>query len=78
MARRTRITIEIDREYNMLNIRIKDNGIGCKKIEKGFGLHHMDERLRMLQGTLQYSGEDGFLVEAQIPIRWGTEEKKDD
>lgn len=73
-----RITIEIDREYNMLNIRIKDNGIGCKKIEKGFGLHHMDERLRMLQGTLQYSGEDGFLVEAQIPIRWGTEEKKDD
>ena len=38
----------------------------------------MDERLRMLQGTLQYSGEDGFLVEAQIPIRWGTEEKKDD
>lgn len=73
-----RITIDIDREYNMLNIRIKDNGIGCKKIEKGFGLHHMDERLRMLQGTLQYSGEDGFLVEAQIPIRWGTEEKKDD
>ena len=50
-----------------------------KKIEKGFGLHHMDERLRMLQGTLQYSGEDGFLVEAQIHrSRWGTEEKKDD
>jgi len=68
------IRIRIDREYNMLKIHIKDNGIGCKTIQKGFGLHHMEERLNMLHGSLAYDGKDGFLVEAQIPIRWGTEE----
>ncbi len=69
-----RIQIRIDREYNMLKIHIQDNGIGCKTIQKGFGLHHMEERLDMLHGDLTYNGEDGFLVEARIPIRWGTEE----
>ena len=68
------ISIRLDREYNMLKIHIKDNGIGCKTIQKGFGLHHMEERLNMLHGSLAYDGMEGFLVEAQIPIRWGTEE----
>ncbi len=71
------IRIQIDREYNMLKIYIKDNGTGCKTIKKGFGLHHMEERLDMLHGSLTYNGEDGFLVEAQVPIRWGTEEHND-
>lgn len=72
-----RIQIQIDREYNMLKIYIKDNGIGCKTVQKGFGLHHMEERLDMLHGELTYSGEDGFMIDARIPIRWGTEEKDD-
>jgi signal transduction histidine kinase len=65
------IWIQIDREYNMLKIFIRDNGVGCKEIKKGFGLHHMEERMELLQGSLSYGGEDGFLVEALIPIRWG-------
>lgn len=68
------IKINIDREYNILKLHIEDNGIGCSNIEKGFGLHHMDERLSMLGGKLQYNGENGFTVEAHIPIRWGREE----
>lgn len=72
-----RIEIRIDREYNMLKIHIKDNGIGSKNIQKGFGLHHMEERLNMLKGSLAYSGEDGFTIDAGIPIRWGTEENDD-
>ena len=71
------IEIRIDRNFNMLQIHVKDNGIGCGKIEKGFGLHHMEERLSMLHGTLSYNGDDGFTVDAQIPIRWGTEEEND-
>lgn len=74
----TQIRISIHRVYNMLEIQIRDNGIGCENIQKGFGLHHMEERLDMLQGNLKYNGENGFLVEAQVPIRWGTEEKEDD
>ena len=72
------IWINISRENNMLKIYIRDNGIGSVKINKGFGLHHMEERLNMLKGKLAYNGENGFIVEAQIPIRWGVEEKKDD
>lgn len=71
------IRVRIDREYNMLKIYIKDNGIGCADVQKGFGLHHMEERLDMLKGTLTYHGEDGFVVDAQIPIRWGAEEEND-
>lgn len=72
-----KIRISIDREFNLLKISIMDNGIGCGEIKKGFGLHHMEERLNILHGSLDYHGENGFAVEARIPIRWGTEEKND-
>ena len=65
------IRISIRREQEMLKIGIKDNGIGCADIKKGFGLHHMEERLSMLNGSLSYDGRDGFEVKAAIPIRWG-------
>lgn len=65
------IWITIQRELDMLKICIRDNGIGCAEIQKGFGLHHMEERLNMLNGSLSYSGTNGFVVEAVIPIRWG-------
>ena len=73
----TEIRIRIGREYNLLTISITDNGIGCQNVQKGFGLHHMQERLQLLGGQLSYHGENGFMIEAQIPIRWG-EEKADD
>lgn len=69
-----KISVHIDREFQMLRIVIKDNGVGCPNVKKGFGLSHMAERLEMLQGSLHYHGEDGFTVEAQLPIRWGTED----
>lgn len=71
------IQVEISRKYNMLRVFIRDDGTGCKSIKKGFGLSHMEERLGMLHGSLRCSGDDGFKVEAQIPVRWGTEEKND-
>lgn len=68
-----RIWIAISMEYNVINIWIKDNGIGCAHIEKGFGLHHMEERLGMLHGSLNCFVDNGFVLEASIPIRWGEE-----
>ena len=67
----SRIRIHIRREDNHLLIEIRDNGSGGKDIKEGFGLNHMRERLEMLGGTLSYSGEDGFRIEAALPIRWG-------
>lgn len=72
------IWITISREYNLLSICVRDNGIGGANIKKGFGLHHMEERLSMLNGTLAYDGSDGFVLEAQIPIRWGRGEMEHD
>lgn len=69
----SKILIAISREYNIMNIWIKDNGIGCAHIEKGFGLHHMEERLAMLHGSLKCYVDKGFVLEASIPIRWGEE-----
>lgn len=68
-----KILIAISMEYNVVNIWVKDNGIGCAKIEKGFGLHHMEERLGMLHGSLNCFVDNGFVLEASIPIRWGEE-----
>ena len=67
------IWICIEREFNLLHIQIRDNGVGCASIKKGFGLHHMEERLNMLKGSLSYDGSDEFLIEARIPVRWGKE-----
>lgn len=73
----SQIEIHISRKYNLLKIHIQDNGIGCKDVKHGFGLHHMEERLQMLKGSLQYDGSDGFMIEAEIPIRWGEEKEHD-
>ena len=32
-----------------------------------------EERLKILGGSLEYEGHDGFLITAKIPIRWGEE-----
>lgn len=73
----TRIECFMRREENYLHITISDNGIGCKDVTQGFGLHHMQERLNLLQGELNYSGENGFVVDVKIPVRWGKEKWND-
>lgn len=65
------IEVRLWKENKWLNLVIKDNGIGCEEIHTGFGLIHIEERIKMLQGTIEYDGSDGFKVTARIPIRWG-------
>ena len=67
------VRIRMTREYNLVTITIRDDGIGASDIEMGFGLTHMKERLDMLGGKIQVDGSDGFCVVAEIPIRWGME-----
>lgn len=57
-------------------IRIRDNGIGCKDIHKGFGLTHMKERVDMLHGTVTYSSNNGFQIVAKLQFDGGM--RKDD
>ena len=65
------IWITIHKEDGTIVLQIKDNGIGCKNIKKGFGTRHIKERIEMLSGTVTFDGRDGFIVNARIPIRWG-------
>lgn len=65
------IEVRLWKENKWLNLVIKDNGIGCEEIHTGYGLIHIEERIKMLQGTVEYDGSDGFKVTARIPIRWG-------
>ena len=70
----SRITISIERKDHLLEIRIEDNGAGCREVHRGFGLTHMQERLDMLGGSLETDGRDGFRVLARIPLRMTTGE----
>lgn len=70
----TTVEVRIFMKEDKLSLLILDNGIGCNNIEKGFGLQHMKERVELLNGSISYNGEDGFIINANIPIRWGEKE----
>lgn len=65
------IFISIAKENDTLILIIEDDGIGCDTIKPGFGLHHMQERIALLQGDIRFYGSDGFVIMAEIPIREG-------
>ena len=69
----TLIHITISKKDEWLTLMIRDNGCGCTEIKDGFGLKHMQERIGLLNGTIEYEGSDGFMITARIPIRWGEE-----
>ena len=76
-GRSDRIEIRITRTGDMVTVSVRDNGTGCAKMEEGFGLRHMRERLEMLGGTLTYGNLDrdaedgytGFFITVGLPVR---------
>lgn len=64
-----KIYISIAKEKDTLILIIEDDGFGCNNIKPDFGLHHMKERVELLQGNIRFYGYDGFVVIAEIPIR---------
>lgn len=67
----TEVYVNMTRRDKQLNITIRDNGRGCANIKEGFGLKHIEERVKLLNGTVEYDGSDSFLITVNIPIRWG-------
>ena len=65
------VFIYVKYEKGLVKIKIRDDGIGCKNIKDGFGLSHMKERVSLLNGKINFMSDEGFFVEADIPIRWG-------
>jgi signal transduction histidine kinase len=65
----TRIVITMVEKNGNFDITISDNGNGCTDLKYGFGLNHMQERIKMLQGSIEFKSEKGFTVHALIPLR---------
>ena len=65
------IIIALEFSENNLEINIKDDGIGSDAIKKGFGLKHIEERVDMLGGEVNFAGDctGGFIISAHLPIR---------
>lgn len=72
-----KIEITIARQGDILTAHIQDDGDGVDKVEEGFGLRHMRERLELLAGTLSCgncgdgagAARRGFFVTVNIPLR---------
>ena len=72
-----RIEIRVVRAGSEVTVSVRDNGTGCDKLEEGFGLRHMRERLEMLGGTLSYGnleqdaqdGYTGFFITVKLSVR---------
>ena len=72
-----RVAIRVTREADVLTVSVRDNGTGCDKLEEGFGLRHMRERLEMLGGTLSCGNLDdhapdgytGFYITVELSVR---------
>lgn len=64
----TVVDIDIYKENNLLCLKIKDNGKGCKAINYGFGLKQMVERVSQIRGDIKFYSENGFTTEIKIPL----------
>ena len=74
----TKAVVNFRLEEGRLKIRIVDNGQGCQETVPGFGLRHMRERLDLLHGSLACHSENGFALEAVIPVGQGAKEETHD
>jgi signal transduction histidine kinase len=67
-ASRVRLTLDFSNE-NVITFRTVDNGIGTDKIEDGFGLLGIKERVRLLNGDflVNSSAGEGFTIQITLP-----------
>jgi signal transduction histidine kinase len=62
------IFINIKYDLDSISLHIKDNGVGAKKIMKGFGLNAMEDRVFSLGGNISFLSRDGFSILINLPL----------
>ncbi|MBQ0064879.1 MAG: sensor histidine kinase [Firmicutes bacterium] len=62
----TKVEVNLFDDAYKYIITIQDNGPGCEEIKYGFGLKQMQERVAILNGTVQFYGDNGFLTVVEI------------
>lgn len=66
-AEHLKITVGVRRGIIYLLLADDGQGADIAKLQKGFGLRHMQERLALLHGKLRYWSDSGFTLEAIVP-----------
>ena len=66
----TAFVFQLKHENGFVKFTLSDNGIGTGKIEQGFGLTGMAERVKALGGTLSLNSRsgEGFSIGISIPV----------
>jgi len=64
----TKIEIKIYIMNRMIRCSISDNGIGCKEVVDGMGIAGMRQRIREVNGTLNFETELGFTINMLLPL----------
>lgn len=65
------ISVVLNFGISMVKILIVDDGSGCIEFKEGFGLSIMKQRIKDLNGKVEYGsdGENGFSIFAEIPFK---------
>jgi signal transduction histidine kinase len=63
-----RVSVDLSFKEGYIELSIKDNGTGCREFTKGVGTRTMEERVRTLGGTVDFKGDDGFMINLVIPV----------
>jgi signal transduction histidine kinase len=66
----TKVDIILRNKNEVVELFIIDNGIGCKKVQKGMGLYGMEQRVSLLKGSFSCHPlyGNGFCIKADIPL----------
>jgi len=67
-AKCTRIDMKIHVMNQIVRCSIKDNGIGCEEIVDGMGISGMRQRVRSVNGILNFEAETGFAINMLLPL----------
>ncbi|MDQ2086864.1 protein kinase [Herbivorax sp. ANBcel31] len=64
------IHIDIRFKDGKIKLKISDDGEGCKKIKKGFGINGMEQRIKELDGKVRFDTghNDGFKINLELPL----------
>lgn len=63
------IAIIIKFDSDAIKLSIFDDGVGCGKISKGFGIDGMEQRIKEVNGKMSYKSDkgQGFILNFEVP-----------
>lgn len=61
-SKATKMDITINVYNKIVRVEVRDNGIGCKKVNKGLGLQGMEDRIEKVNGKISYYSDNGFVI----------------